>query len=172
MLITAKEFEACANSPSPIRSPPSPAIIPSFPSLALHHWLFFFFLNLYTRIRCSDYFQLEYKDSRNLLETVFSTKEKAIYLHICPLTNLEELNNRNKRKEMIIFLGNNLINLIFHLVATCEYIEPTEWYRICDSHQLPLYHSSSYIPSQKWVYVCMCVCVDEVKVHLPCCVIL
>lgn len=111
MLITAKEFEACANSPSPIRSPPSPAIIPSFPSLALHHWLFFFFfLNLYTRIRCSDYFQLEYKDARNLLETVFSTKEKAIYLHICHLTNLEELNHRNKRKEMIIFLGNDLIN--------------------------------------------------------------
>lgn len=46
MLITPKEFEACTNSPSPIRSaltpsPLPPALVPFSPSLALHHYAFF-----------------------------------------------------------------------------------------------------------------------------------
>lgn len=54
MLITPKEFEACTNSPSPIRSaltpsPLPPALVPFSPSLALHHYAFFFFLPLYSQ---------------------------------------------------------------------------------------------------------------------------
>lgn len=67
MLITAKECEACTNSPSPIRWAPSPLPPPSSSHSLPSHFItnFFSFLNLYNRI-CSDYFQLEYKDPQNL----------------------------------------------------------------------------------------------------------
>lgn len=106
MLITAKEFEACTNSPSPIRSapsPPSPAIIPSFPSLALHHKLFFSFLNLYTRISCSDCFQLEYKDPRNVLKTVFLKRRKWFIYIVVILLRWNSSTAGTKQKEWADF---------------------------------------------------------------------
>lgn len=77
MLITPKEFEACTNSPSPIRlalSPLPPALVPFFPSLPLHHRAFF--LPLYTQICCSDYFQLERRVNSPLKKSLKTNLQK------------------------------------------------------------------------------------------------